>query len=67
MCVVCCGGGGVGGWVGGGGGGGATRGVTVSTSAFLAFLSKLTAEMSLRTMWHVTRHVERDNRSMCCT
>ena len=105
-----------------GGGGGATRGVTVSMSAFLAYhqcycagsslawglnlwavvcgifgssspgvfsgysgflpsrfsqqnkaqinaisnLSHLIAELSLRTKWHVTRHVARDERSMCC-
>ena len=30
-------------------------------------LSNLIAELSLRTMWHVTRHVARDKRSMCCT
>ena len=30
-------------------------------------LSNLIAQLSLRTMWHVTWHVARDKRSMCCT
>ena len=30
-------------------------------------LSDLIAELSLRTTWHVTRHVACDKRSMCCT
>ena len=31
----------------------------------ISTLSNLIAELSLRTMWHVTRHVARDKRSMC--
>ena len=30
-------------------------------------LSSIIAELSLRIPWHVTRYVERDKRSMCCT
>ena len=33
----------------------------------ISTLSNLIAELSLRTTWHVTRHVARDKRSMCCT
>ena len=33
----------------------------------ISTLSNLIAEPSLRTMWHVTRHVARNERSMCCT
>ena len=29
-------------------------------------LSNLIAELTLCTKWHVTRHVTRDKRSMCC-
>ena len=32
----------------------------------ISTLSNLIAELSLRTMWHVTRHVARDKHSMCC-
>ena len=32
----------------------------------ISTLSNLIAELSFRTMWHVTRHVARDKRSMCC-
>ena len=32
----------------------------------ISTLSNLVAELSLRTMWHVTRHVARDRRSVCC-
>ena len=33
----------------------------------ISTLSILIAELSLRTTWHVTRHVAHDKRSMCCT
>ena len=33
----------------------------------ISTLSNIIAELSLRTKWHVTRHVARDKRSMCCT
>ena len=32
----------------------------------ISTLSNLIAELSLRLMWHVTRHVACDKRSMCC-
>ena len=33
----------------------------------ISTLLNLIAKLSLRTTWHVTRHVARDKRSMCCT
>ena len=33
----------------------------------ISTLSNLIAELSLRTKWHVTRHVAHDKHSMCCT
>ena len=33
----------------------------------ISTLSNLISELSLRTVWHVTRHIARDKRSMCCT
>ena len=33
----------------------------------ISTLSNLIAELFLRTMWHVARHVAHDQHSMCCT